>query len=230
MPTSDTLGQANNFGIWYFDTTKILLNVFRMFDVRLPPHLAEALTRENPCAGGSGRGIVIVGGGRYLPSAFIALSHLRRVGCRLPAQLWYLGDDELAPCWSRLARHLDVTAVDAKSVPGAEDFEHLGGWECKVHAIFGCSFEQVLLIDADNIPLTDPGFVFDSPQFARYGQMFWPDFLYTPGHQYAVRQRAWTDLGISGAAGIELESGQIAIDRRRCWRQLQVCRALNLHS
>jgi predicted O-linked N-acetylglucosamine transferase (SPINDLY family) len=180
--------------------------------------------------GGSGRGIVIVGGGPYLPSAYVAIRHLRRQGCELPIQLWHLGEREIPPFWRDLASPWRVETVDALRATGASDFKHLGGWESKLHAIVACPFEQVLLLDADNLPLVNPDFLFDSESFARHGQVFWPDFYYKPEHRYAIRPRAWRDLGLPPRAGLEIDSGQLLIDRSRCRKELQACRTLNIHS
>src|SRR6185312_1408977 len=190
--------------------------------------LMQAEKQRQTYPGGNGAGIVIVGGGAYLASAYITIRHLRSHDCKLPIQLWHLGADEVPSFWPLLSERLAVRCVDAFQVPGARDFARLGGWECKIHAIVSCPFEKVLLIDADNVPLLDPSFILESDPFLNYGQIFWPDFYYKPDHRYAIRQRAWRELGLEPASGLELESGQIAINRRVCWDQLQVTRDLNL--
>ena len=44
-----------------------------------------------------GQGIVICGGGeRYFPSAWVCMNMLRDLGCELPIELWYLGDQEMS--------------------------------------------------------------------------------------------------------------------------------------
>src|SRR5882724_4019955 len=103
----------------------------------------ETIREEHRYPGGKGRGIVVVGGGRYLASAYLCLRHLRDRGCSLPVQLWHLGPAEIPDFWVRLARPLDVSMVDALRALGARDFRRLGGWECKIHAIAGCPFEEV---------------------------------------------------------------------------------------
>ena len=148
----------------------------------------------------------------------------------LPVQLWYLGPEDLPDHCKVLAKHLDVELVNGFLATGASDFSRLGGFECKIHAIVNCPFEQVLLIDADNIPLMDPAIIFDSEQFKRYGQVFWPDFYYKPQHRYAIRAQAWKDLGLEPCAGLELESGQLAVNRLACWEELQIVRAVNAAS
>jgi predicted O-linked N-acetylglucosamine transferase (SPINDLY family) len=190
----------------------------------------ETANRPPAFPGGEGHGVLIVGGGALLPSAYVAICHLRRCGCKLPLQLWHLGSHEIPPFWQRLADPLGVETVDATRVSGAEDFDVLGGWQCKVHAIVACKFRQVLLLDADNIPLEDPGFLLNSLPMKRYGQIFWPDFLLSPGSRYAIQPRAWNALGEAPRNGLELESGQLAVDRSACWRELCAVRTLNAHS
>src|SRR5206468_3920334 len=42
-----------------------------------------------------GRGIVICGGGmKYFTNAWVCIKMLRRLGCRLPIQFWFLGRGE----------------------------------------------------------------------------------------------------------------------------------------
>lgn len=39
---------------------------------------------------------------------------------------------------------------------------------------------QVLMLDADNLPLRDPSYLFQSPQLTQHGVMAWLD-LWSPG-------------------------------------------------
>lgn len=179
---------------------------------------------------GEGRGIVIVGGGRYLPSAYILIRHLREHGCTLPIQLWHLGPSEIIDAWFTLAGALDVETIDATPWLQLAGFLRFGGWEAKIAAIIGCRFQQVLLIDADNIPLFDPSFVFESEQFLHFGQVFWPDFPYDAGSSFAIRPAAWKMLGMAPLIGAELESGQLVVDKAKCWREIQVAVVMNANS
>lgn len=38
------------------------------------------------------------------------------------------------------------------------------------------SFKEVLMIDADQVPVIDPTLLFDDPGFAETGALLWPDF------------------------------------------------------
>mmetsp|Transcript_34902 Transcript_34902/g.84405 ORF Transcript_34902/g.84405 Transcript_34902/m.84405 type:complete len:383 (+) Transcript_34902:104-1252(+) len=64
----------------------------------------------------------------------------------------------------------------------------------KIIAIRMSSFENVLFLDADNIPLRDPSFLFEDEDFRLTGAIFWPDMVGYACH-YGYSPRA---LGTSG--------------------------------
>jgi hypothetical protein len=83
----------------------------------------------------------------------------------------------------------------------------------------------VLLLDADNVPLVDPTFLFESDPYLETGAVFWPDFD-QPDPPPAV----WNLLGIPYRREPPVESGQVLVDKVRCWRALVLCGWLNEHS
>jgi hypothetical protein len=48
-------------------------------------------------------------------------------------------------------------------------------WVGKVYSLLHCSFQEVLLLDCDNLPLRDPLLLFDDPEYLANGNLFWPD-------------------------------------------------------
>ena len=38
------------------------------------------------------------------------------------------------------------------------------------------AFSEILYLDSDSVPLTDPTFLFDSPTYKQHGAVLWPDF------------------------------------------------------
>jgi ADP-heptose:LPS heptosyltransferase len=165
-----------------------------------------------------GRGIVICGGGvRYFTGAWVCISMLRRLGCRLPIQLWYLGRKELDSQMERLVAPLGVECVDASKVRREFPARILGGWALKPYAIVQSPFREVLLLDADNVPVVDPEYLFDTPQFKSSGAIFWPDY---PAWQSSRARAIWRSCGLRLPNEPEFESGQIAVDKRRCWGAL----------
>ena len=172
------------------------------------------------------RGVVIAAGGpRLLINAWVAINMLRRFGCTLPVQCWYLGSSEYDAEWARLVAPLDVECVDAHQVrdehSGRWEYDHarLFGWELKPYAITHCPFEEVLFLDADNVPVVDPTFLFDTPEYRQTGCILWPDF-----GRLGPKRSAWQVFGnIPYRDEPEVESGQIVIDKRRCWQCLMLC-------
>lgn len=101
----------------------------------------------------------------------------------------------------------------------------LNGWELKPYAVQRSRFREVILLDADNFPLVDPSFLFDTPQYREHGAIFWPD----RGRMEASRD-IWRLTGVGYRDEPEFETGQVVLDKRRCWRPLALTMWMNEHS
>jgi hypothetical protein len=178
-----------------------------------------------------GRGIVIcAGGARMVTNAWVAVSVLRRVvGCTLPISVWHLGPRELGPVEVSLLATLDVEVVDAlafgRGHPETGGVRNLGGWELKAFALAHCRFEQVLLLDADNVVVHDPVRLFDRPEFAETGALVWPDI-----QRLGAGSPIWELCGIEYRDEPAWETGQLLIDKRRCWPALVTALHMTRHS
>jgi hypothetical protein len=174
----------------------------------------------------AGRGIVICGGGMgYFTNAWVAVRQLRRLGCTLPIQNWHLGDREMDDAMRGLLAPLGVTCVDAMEVRRRHPARILNGWELKCFALLHSPFQEVMLLDADNVAVVNPESLFDTPQFAEHGAIFWPDY----GRMTADRS-AWRVFDVPYRDEPEFESGQIVLDKARCWRALRLAMWFNEHS
>ncbi len=174
----------------------------------------------------SGRGIIIPAGGcRFFTTAWVCIRQLRELGCHLPIQVWHLGPEEMTPDMARLLEGQGVSCVDARAVRQRKPSRILGGWELKTYALAHCVFAEVLLLDADNVPVTNPEFLFETPAYRETGALFWPDL-----GRLEKTQEAWDLLGIVRPDGPEFESGQIVLDKRRCWHSLALGHWLNEQS
>ena len=174
-----------------------------------------------------GRGIVMcAGGARMLTCAWVAISVLRRVlNCSLPIELWHLGPRELGPTEAALLRTLDVDVVDALERAAAKPARTLGGWELKAFALAETRFEQVLMLDADNVAVSDPATLFDSEEFAATGMLVWPDLL-----ALSPDNPIWALCGVPYRSEPSWESGQMVVDKSRCWPALQLVLGMNERS
>jgi len=68
-------------------------------------------------------------------------------------------------------------------------------------------------------------YLFDAPPYRRLGAAFWPDFDRLEPHR-----AIWRICGVPYRDEPEVESGQLIIDKRRCWQPLQLAMHLNEHS
>lgn len=180
----------------------------------------------------TGAGIVICAGGRsYFTCGWVLANVLRSLGCQLPIEVWYRSRKEMSGRMVQLLESIEgVRCVDA-SERGPRC--RLRGWEIKPFAIIHCSFEDVLFIDCDNVPTRDPSFLLSTQQYRRCGAIFWPDRWMGKGDSDDVRtmtDRAWEACGLEPQDEPEFESGQMAINKRKCWRALQLTMFLNVHS
>jgi hypothetical protein len=167
-----------------------------------------------------GRGIVIAAGGiKFQINAWVAIRMLRMLGCELPIECWYLGARERNAVWEQLVRDYDVQCVNAHEVRKQHPHAKLHGWELKPYAIQHSSFQEVLFLDADNVVVRDPTFLFETSQFDECGTIFWPDF-----GRLGRDRLAWKVFGdIPYRDEPEVESGQIVLDKARCWPALELC-------
>jgi hypothetical protein len=182
-----------------------------------------------PYPGGfEGRGIVMcVGGVRCFTCAWVCVNMLRRAGCGLPIQYWYMGPVEIDSAMRELVKPLGVECVDAFEVRKAHPVKRLAGWELKPYALTWSPFKEVILIDSDNVPLVDPSFLFDDPRYKAAGALFWPDYNY---QRLKADNPIWQACGVDYRDEPAFESGQMVVDKERCWRELNLTMHLNEES
>lgn len=189
----------------------------------------------------AGRGIVISvnakpghSSGKYLeqgyfPGAWCGVKELRRRGCTLPITFTYMGPLEWDPALTRLMQPLGVECIDLRACEARDPMRILAGWESKVYGMFHAPYEETLYLDADNIPLIDPTFLFDCSQYRYYGSVFWPD---VPPYDRAewLPECVWRNVGLAYRDEVDFETGQFLVNMRRCWREMWLTRHLNEHS
>lgn len=203
------------------------------------PHVREAMRRRLEefakvnhhypnC--GTGRGIVTLGGGsKYFGCAWVLVSVLRKLGCDLPVEWWYTDESEMDSEMIRLA----------ESLPGVKcrSIGTMGGWQAKVHCIMKSAFQEVLFLDSDQVPVKDPTYLFDSPEYVQSGSVLWPDLPNKWGCDITEAAFRICGLPVPGRERLPshnkpsdyrpVESGQIMIDKPRCWNALNLCKYMN---
>jgi ADP-heptose:LPS heptosyltransferase len=174
----------------------------------------------------TGTGIVICAGGiKYLTCAWVCVRMLRKLGCHLPIEIWHLGKKEVNNKISRLLEKRGVKFVDALQLQKTRPARVLDGWPLKAYAILNCHFKNVLLLDADNVPVRNPTYLFNCPEFKKTGAVFWPDYGRLDS-TYSI----WKTCGIRYQDEPAFESGQILVDKAKCWKALSLTLWYNEHA
>lgn len=147
----------------------------------LPEKAPEKLYKKN--------GIVFVAGGNFNWLTLLSIRSLRAVGCHLPIEVFIPKIEEYEPDFcGRMLPELDARCIymkhrlfdpadddNAQDDKYAKKFE-FKGYQYKAMAILLSSFENVLLLDSDNIPAHNPESLFESDPFKSYGLVVWPDY------------------------------------------------------
>jgi hypothetical protein len=190
----------------------------------------ELVKNVEPCPGGfEGRGIVTCGGGYvYFANAWVMIRMLRHLGCELPIQLWYLGPKEVDDRMKRLVRPHGVECIDG--LPFLRETLRDGrrlpsiGWVLKSVAVARCPFAEVLFLDADNLPLRDPTFLFEEPPYQATGAVFWPD------RGRMASEAVWRVFRLPRRSEPEFESGQLLVNKRVNWDAVWLAEQLNFRA
>ncbi|RLN91069.1 hypothetical protein BBJ28_00022590 [Nothophytophthora sp. Chile5] len=156
---------------------------------------------------------------KLVPSAYATIRMLRDVlDCVLPIEIWFRPDEMTATPSAldplhRLARNATAGAISFRKMtdPVAKRFV------AKVYAVYNSFFDRVLFLDADDVPVRDPSFLFTSPEFLETGAVFWPDFWHPTSTMFGIHRQSllWELLDLPFVDMFEQESGQLVVDRRR---------------
>jgi alpha 1,2-mannosyltransferase len=167
----------------------------------------------------AGRGIVTAAYDREFASLWVLLSELARLKVDLPVEAFH-GRNELSAENAALLTRFDLD-LKVRALP-----DPVERFATKPFAIYRSAFQEVLWIDCDNFPIRDPSSLFDDPEYRAKGSLFWRDVsgvdratLWHPASQ------VWTVFNVPPNDSEEFESGQLLIDKARCWPEL----GLTLH-
>lgn len=184
-------------------------------------HAATVLPRYR---GGGGRGILIPAGGDYLVGAFAIVGVLRWLGCHLPIEIWHQGPGELTDVADAIRRRFPGVTFHDIGRDGGKRWD--GGWQLKAEALAATTLDEVLLLDADNLPLVDPAALFEIVEYRETGALFWP----APTEILEPSRDCWARFGLQPREAIALDSGQMLVNRRSCCRALAAAEFANRHS
>ncbi|KAJ1565839.1 hypothetical protein HK096_008993 [Nowakowskiella sp. JEL0078] len=173
-----------------------------------------------------GRGIIsYVNGQTSIDFLTVTIRLLRKAGSRLPVEVYAFSNEITNLQKERILKlSTDETSVKYFEVddlrnflPMSRDLTKQNNWHIKVAAIINCGFEEVLALDSDSVPVMDPGFLFDTPEYLRDGSIFWPDYWKTHSDN-----PVWRWLDMQCVDEFEQESCAMVINKSRSWRALML--------
>ncbi|GMF41173.1 unnamed protein product [Phytophthora lilii] len=176
-------------------------------------------------------GIVMVVYPKLLASAYATIRVLQDVlECKLPVEIWFR-PDEMKPNETILDPLRDLAASTGNITFKEINDPQAKRFVAKIHAIYHSSFDRLLFLDADNAPVRDPSFLFESPEFLKTGAIFWPDFWHPGSTIFGIHENSllWELLNMPFVDMFEQESGQLVVDRRRHAAPLELVRFYAIH-
>ena len=159
------------------------------------------------------RGIVYNVFETALVGVYVSIQLIREYGCRLPIELWMKSSE--TNVHSPLMR---LILEDVSTIVRFIEDPDITGFNVKPYSLFYSNFDEILLLDADNLPFTNPETLFETEQFRKKGALFFPDFWQPLNTIFNLQSEhlIWELTGLPVVDGFEQESGQLLIDRTRC--------------
>ncbi|KAK9773165.1 putative Alpha-mannosyltransferase [Seiridium cardinale] len=169
------------------------------------------------------RGIVTVGGGKYFPPLLVSLRLLRRTGNTLPVEV-FLPESEYEEALCEEV--LPSLNTQCRKFPklGSNSIQR---FQFKIFAVLLSSFQELLLIDADDIPLVNIAPYFDAQAFKDTGLVTWPDFWHTTVSPLYYLISSQPAMPLSRRPSTE--SGQMFIDKTKHWKTLLLAAYYNYY-
>lgn len=162
-----------------------------------------------------GTGIVTVAGGWYYGPALISIRMLRKTNSTLPVQVFLQSSSEYEPqICEEILPALNAECFVIEDYLRADFPFKVTHYQLKVLAILFSSFEDVLFLDSDCIPLHDPSLLLQSEPFTSFGFVSWPDYWIATEDPAFYTIAGFRDF----PAGLPLrssESGQLLISKSK---------------
>ena len=178
------------------------------------------------------RGIVTSAGTYDDIDSLIALLYILRniLNCTLPIQIAHLSNEISIIDRSILTQYTGVTLLNLNDQtlysPIATTESNDRKYYIKLFAVLNSKFEHVLWLDVDNVPIDDPEYLFDLPEYTDTTALFWRDMdnRVPSAHQlYSI-----LDIPCIEQEPAQ-ESGQLMINKRTAWKPLHLIQYMGMN-
>ncbi|KAF3911706.1 hypothetical protein AA313_de0204170 [Arthrobotrys entomopaga] len=124
------------------------------------------------------QGIVLTASLEQLPVLLTSIRMIRRTNSGLPIEVFLKdeGERDEHAC-NVILKDLNATCILLSDIFKSANIEMaISQYQFKIMPILFSSFEDVLLLDCDSFPVTDPLSLFQEEPFKSTGMIVWPDF------------------------------------------------------
>lgn len=146
---------------------------------KLHEDVFKQLPKKFPRGLYKGSGIVLIGGGKFSWLSLLSIKSLRSFGSKLPVELIIPTQEEYEEeLCEVILPSLNGKCILLNHVFSDEIMEEIkfSGYQYKSLALIASSFNNVLLLDSDNILVSNPDYLFEKNPFKNHGMILWPDY------------------------------------------------------
>lgn len=124
-----------------------------------------------------GSGYVFIGGGKFTWLSILSITNLRNVGSKLPIELIIPKESQYEEnICEVILPELGGKCIKLYELMPKKYIDLIDGYQYKVLALIASSFEKVIYLDSDNIPIANPDSILINEPFNSNGLILWPDF------------------------------------------------------
>ncbi|GAA5881197.1 hypothetical protein JCM1840_001282 [Sporobolomyces johnsonii] len=154
------------------------------------------------------RGIVwTAGNADTFDRVLVSLRLLRSVyNSTLPAEIFHFPSESPSPSALEEFSLLNASVISLETLSKDPSPGRTKSFHVKGAAIVESSFDEVLYLDSDSLPVRSIDGLFDSREFRQMGAVFWPDFW-----KDQPENAIWSILGVQCRDEWTMEAGQILI-------------------
>jgi predicted O-linked N-acetylglucosamine transferase (SPINDLY family) len=179
------------------------------------------------------KGVIICGGDTYFVSIIICIENIYKYNSTIKIE-WYYCGDELFDFQKKyvIEKYKNVNLINCLDVipnwfPETITQKQIKGFMMKPFSLMTTKFSEVLLLDADNLPVFNIESLFNNPTYLLHDNIFWPDIDYENktkmlplGNDVYKKFKVDVPLYLT-------DSGQVLININKCWESICVCYYIN---
>lgn len=184
-----------------------LRNAHSRFVARIPE-----LAPQLPFAKGT-KGIVTTASDSFMPVLIVSLRALQRSGTKLPVEVFL----ESQAVYEKEVCEVILPTLNARCLVISEILDavpnkiQVSKYQLKVLSMLFSSFDEMLLLDADNLAIEKPEDLFSTEPFLSKGFVSWPDYWASTAspHYYNISSQTPPSPTLRAAS----ESGQLLLSK-----------------